>query len=207
MANNEYVLSHAPEGPERERLVSWNANMTRYRSGIWQRWEFSKAGAAWNSEPDMGLWRDGWPSRSVRRGGWWQPTSIRASLLRSSFPTLRCVDMISAPIPWRPAPTDLVHCRAVLSHVPEPHPVVRRMVAALRVGGWLLVEDGDFSSIRAVDAKHPFAAFFNQKTREIFERSVANLYLGCQVRGLTRGSRLDRCRQRRSRPDSARRGA
>jgi SAM-dependent methyltransferase len=79
---------------------------------------------------------------------------------------------------------DLVHCRAVLSHVPEPHPVVRRMVAALRIGGWLLVEDGDFSSIRAVDAKHPSAEFFNRKTQEIFERSVANLYLGCQVRGL-----------------------
>jgi hypothetical protein len=62
------------------------------------------------------------------------------------------------------------------------------MVTALRIGGWLLVEEVDFSSLRAVDAEHPLAESFNQKTGEIFGRvarsSAMNLYFGCRVRGL-----------------------
>src|SRR2546425_4656314 len=40
---------------------------------------------------------------------------------------------------------DLVHARAVLEHLPERDKALARMVEALRPGGWLLVEDGDFS--------------------------------------------------------------
>jgi SAM-dependent methyltransferase len=40
---------------------------------------------------------------------------------------------------------DLVHARLVLLHVPEREEALRRMVAALRPGGWLLVEDFDIS--------------------------------------------------------------
>ena len=38
---------------------------------------------------------------------------------------------------------DLVHCRALLMHLREPERALARMVAALRPGGWLLVEEGD----------------------------------------------------------------
>ena len=38
---------------------------------------------------------------------------------------------------------DLVHARLVLMHVPEREEALRRMVSALRPGGWLLVEDYD----------------------------------------------------------------
>ncbi|MFL5803265.1 MAG: class I SAM-dependent methyltransferase [Roseiflexaceae bacterium] len=40
---------------------------------------------------------------------------------------------------------DLVHCRAVLEHLPPParHAAIERMIAALKPGGWLLAEDGD----------------------------------------------------------------
>ena len=83
---------------------------------------------------------------------------------------------------------DLAHCRAVLMHLPEPMLAVRRMVTALRIGGWLLVEEPDGSSLRAVDAEHPLAEFFNWKTREIFERlahsSATNAYFDCRVRNL-----------------------
>ncbi|OJY44997.1 methyltransferase domain-containing protein [Pseudonocardia sp. 73-21] len=40
---------------------------------------------------------------------------------------------------------DLVHARLVLLHVPEREKALRRMAAALRPGGWLLVEDYDIS--------------------------------------------------------------
>ena len=38
---------------------------------------------------------------------------------------------------------DLVHARLVLVHVPDRDQALRRMVSALRPGGWLLVEDFD----------------------------------------------------------------
>jgi SAM-dependent methyltransferase len=39
---------------------------------------------------------------------------------------------------------DLVHCRAVLMHLPDPTAALSRMVAALRPGGLFLIEEGDY---------------------------------------------------------------
>jgi SAM-dependent methyltransferase len=41
---------------------------------------------------------------------------------------------------------DLVHARSLLLHLPERARALARMVAALRPGGWLLVEEQDFVS-------------------------------------------------------------
>lgn len=41
---------------------------------------------------------------------------------------------------------DLIHARAVLMHLPDPQAVLARLVAALRPGGWLVVEEPDFSA-------------------------------------------------------------
>ena len=41
---------------------------------------------------------------------------------------------------------DLVHTRFVLIHLPERDQVLRKLVAALKPGGWLLVEEPDFIS-------------------------------------------------------------
>jgi len=50
-------------------------------------------------------------------------------------------DVVVDPLPE--AEFDLVHARLVLIHVPERVVALRRLVAALRPGGWLLIEDGD----------------------------------------------------------------
>lgn len=42
---------------------------------------------------------------------------------------------------------DLVHARLVLVHLPEREQVVAKLAAALRPGGWLVLEDFDFSSL------------------------------------------------------------
>jgi SAM-dependent methyltransferase len=39
---------------------------------------------------------------------------------------------------------DFVHTRWLLHHLPKPELAIRRMINALRPGGWLLVEDVDF---------------------------------------------------------------
>lgn len=49
---------------------------------------------------------------------------------------------------------DLVHARYVLEHLPAREAALRRMVAALAPGGWLLVEDVDFQLPIAADPAH-----------------------------------------------------
>src|SRR5262249_7891984 len=44
--------------------------------------------------------------------------------------------------------------RKVLEHVPDPSAALARMVAALRPGGWLLVEDTDLASFMRVSFPH-----------------------------------------------------
>ena len=41
---------------------------------------------------------------------------------------------------------DLIHARAVLQHLPERDAVITKLTNALRPGGWLVLEDGNFLS-------------------------------------------------------------
>ena len=56
-------------------------------------------------------------------------------------------DILADPLP--DACFDLAHARAVLEHTPNRHQALARMVAAVRPGGWVLVEDVDFGGAMA----------------------------------------------------------
>jgi 2-polyprenyl-3-methyl-5-hydroxy-6-metoxy-1,4-benzoquinol methylase len=62
---------------------------------------------------------------------------------------------------------DLVHCRALLLHLPDPERGLARMFAAVRPGGLLLVEDADFVSMVATDPAHRLSAAFDRTNRSI----------------------------------------
>ena len=62
--------------------------------------------------------------------------------------------VISADITTDPLPVgvfDLVHARLLLEHLPERDDVLATLAAALRPGGWLLIEDFDWATARVVD--------------------------------------------------------
>jgi SAM-dependent methyltransferase len=64
---------------------------------------------------------------------------------------------------------DLVHCRALLMHLPDPVRALRRLADAVRPGGWLLVEEADGStSFGAADPGHPRAAEFDRSARALW---------------------------------------
>jgi SAM-dependent methyltransferase len=69
--------------------------------------------------------------------------------------------------PLEPGCYDLAHCRALLFHLADPRQAVRNIVAAIRPGGWLLIEDADYVSLVAADPAHPRAARFDQITRTL----------------------------------------
>lgn len=48
--------------------------------------------------------------------------------------------------PLDDAPFDIIHARLLLEHLPSRLGVLEKLVAALRPGGWLVVEDFDFSA-------------------------------------------------------------
>jgi ubiquinone/menaquinone biosynthesis C-methylase UbiE len=66
-------------------------------------------------------------------------------------PSLQVVRADVTAQPLSEARFDLVHARLVLEHLPARDAVLRSMAAALKPGGWLLVEDFDWATGGLVD--------------------------------------------------------
>ena len=96
-------------------------------------------------------------------------TSIRASFedLDRSNVEVRQLDIRTTDL--EDERYDLVHCRTLLIHLPDAERVGRRMVAALRAGGWLLAEEPDLTARVAVTRDHPDAETFDAFVRRTTE--------------------------------------
>jgi SAM-dependent methyltransferase len=81
---------------------------------------------------------------------------------------------------------DLVHCRALLMHLPDPAAALRTMVAALRPGGLLLAEEADYGLLAY--GGHPDAAWATANAHRVFaalsSAKALNAYLGRALPGL-----------------------
>ncbi len=64
---------------------------------------------------------------------------------------------------------DLVHARLLLEHVPQRIDVLQSMVMATAPGGWVLVEDFDWSTTLMVDPPTPLLARVATACREFME--------------------------------------
>lgn len=94
-----------------------------------------------------------WLCERVGPGGRVVATDLQTSFLEAlTEPNLevRRHDIVADDL--EPEAFDLVHSRLVLEHLPERDEVLRRLVAALRPGGWLVLEDFDWSSLLATPA-------------------------------------------------------
>ena len=81
---------------------------------------------------------------------------------------------------FEPRAYDLVHARALLVHMPDPGRTVARLAAAVRPGGWLLIEEADFSMFRASDAHYPGAGQFDVSVRRLLDAiRGAGIWDGC----------------------------
>src|SRR5215813_6198232 len=155
MGEHQYILSHTADASERERL----SLLERIADPLSQRrlaaldiqpgWRCVEVGAGHGS-----IVR--WLAEQVGPQGQVVATDLNPRFLTEielSNVEVRRHDIRADPL--EPGTYDLAHCRLVLTHMPEPQLVVGRIVEALRIGGWLLIEEHDLSSLRAVDATHP----------------------------------------------------
>jgi ubiquinone/menaquinone biosynthesis C-methylase UbiE len=188
MGEHQYVNSEIADTFERERLslLEQTADPLSQRRlaalEIQPGWRCLEVGAGHGS-----IVR--WLAEQVGSQGRVVATDLNPRFLTEiKLPTVEVRQHDIRTDPLEPGAYDLAHCRAVLAHMPDPQLVVRRMVAALRMGGWLLIEEPDLSSLRAVAATHPLTESFDRQHREIPDRiaqaKLIDPYLGRRVRGL-----------------------
>jgi SAM-dependent methyltransferase len=83
---------------------------------------------------------------------------------------------------------DLVHCRKLLHHLPDPGKAVKKMADTIRPGGWLLIEEDDYGSMLSADITDPstilLVAVYRAGNDYCRKNGLADYYLGRQVRGL-----------------------
>jgi SAM-dependent methyltransferase len=163
-----YFAADSPDGMERERLrllTQMVDPITRRRLtflGVGPGWHCLEVGAG-----DGSVAR--WLAAQVGTQGTVTATDLNPRfLIAHGLPNLEVRQHDILVDDLERGHYDLVHCRAVLMHLPDPLRCVKQLAAAVRPGGWLFLEEFDFGSFGALDPEHPRAAAFNRRMRTIF---------------------------------------
>ncbi|MEX3106131.1 MULTISPECIES: methyltransferase [unclassified Streptomyces] len=103
-------------------------------------------------------------------------------------------DIVRDPLPGKDY--DLVHARLVLLHLPERIEVLRRLVTALRPGGWLVLEEFDcgWTPVLSAPDEASAALFHRVHTAllDLLEEAGADPLWGRHVLGAMAAAGLDR---------------
>jgi SAM-dependent methyltransferase len=167
MKDNRYLAKDSPDAFERERL----ALLTRLADPITTRRPTDLGvGPGWRCL-DVGA-GDGsvarWLAGRVGSAGHVVATDLNPRFLAGhGLPNLEVRRHNILEDELESVHYDLVHCRAVLMHLRDPIRALWRLVGAVRPGGWLLVEEGDFGAMEAADPTHPRAAAFDRRRRAL----------------------------------------
>ena len=85
---------------------------------------------------------------------------------------------------------DLIHARLVLEHLPQRQAVARKLAAALRPGGWLVVEDYDIRTMGLAETAPPSWALVNEAVVDVLRAAGSDPLCGSQLAGLLQRSGL-----------------
>jgi SAM-dependent methyltransferase len=185
-----YLLDNrAPEAEERFDGLGALFNPWTFRRiemlGIAAGWKCWEVGVGGPSIPR-------WLSERVGPSGRVLATDIDVRWVQGAVAgnvEIRRHDVAADPPP--PETFDLVHERLVLIHLPRREQALRQMVATLRPGGWVLLEDFDsvLSPFGCLDPQRPTEHLANKVRagfRELLTERGADLTLGRQLPRLLR---------------------
>jgi ubiquinone/menaquinone biosynthesis C-methylase UbiE len=135
-----------------------------------------------------------WLTQHVAPDGQVLVTDIDTRFLVSlGGPRLRVQQHDIGTDPLPEATFDLAHARLVLSHLPNREQALRTMIAAVKPGGWIVIEDFDWSSKAPDPTDSTAAACFNKvhgaMDHFMIERGVDGAY-GRQLWGRLRAHGL-----------------
>jgi SAM-dependent methyltransferase len=88
---------------------------------------------------------------------------------------------------------DLVHARALLQHLHQREAVLDRMLEALAPGGWIALEEPDFSLYLDQELPEPFGALSRASLRFTEEHTGWDAYCGRRLLGWLRARGLEQC--------------
>ena len=171
MARYEYPLDNQ-WGAARERLgrleAAWDPWTIRclLKVGVGEGWRCLEIAGGGGSIAE-------WLCRRVGPGGGVVATDLQPHFLEAlGAPNLEVLrhNIISDPLPE--ARFDLIHARALLTFLPEPGQALTKMVAALKPGGWLLVEEPDYISGTADPTMPAEAIALSQKSWDAMLRQL-----------------------------------
>jgi SAM-dependent methyltransferase len=157
--SEQYVLADAEHDVERARLDLLEAAhdpITKRRLstlGIEPGWRCLEVGAGGGSIAR-------WLAEQVGPAGLVVAVDINTRFLGGMPPNVEVREHDVRTEEFAPAAFDLVHCRSVLMHLPDKPGALRRLVDALRPGGWLCAEEGDWGLMTL--GGHPDAAWANE---------------------------------------------
>ena len=145
-ANGSYLLPNSSkETPKRFAALSelFDSGTIHHleKCGVSRGWQCLEIGGGGGSITT-------WLATRVRPTGHVLTTDIDPrflGVLGGSNIDVRRHDISTDPLPE--AAFDLVHARLVLLHVPQREQALKRMISALRPGGWLLIEEYDSVSM------------------------------------------------------------
>lgn len=147
MVERKYVFEDVGAEPELRRLQALEAvfdpGTQRHlrATGEWAGRHCLEVGAGAGSIA-------AWMQRQVGSSG--RVVAVDTSLrFLSSLPGVELVEGDVRELSLEPASFDVVHARYVLVHNAQPERILKCMQAALKPGGWLLVEEPDFTAARA----------------------------------------------------------
>jgi SAM-dependent methyltransferase len=189
-----YAFANAHElQPERLRLLAELLDEGTCRlleaRGVQRRWRCLEVGAGAGSVA-------AWLSRRVAPGGSVLATDLDTSVLRRlEHPNLevRVHDVLRDELPEREF--DLVHARLLLAWLADPSQGLCRMVASLKPGGLLMIEEMDFVSLALCPGASPalerlFARVVDAHHAVLTESHAFDPFCGRRLPGALSAARL-----------------
>lgn len=184
MSTSQYVFTDSQHSREFERLQAIEqvfdpASQRRIQStGITGSWRCLEVGAGAGS-----ITR--WLAAAVGESGKVAAVDLDTRFVANiNQPNVEVLEADVRQLPLEDDAFDLVHARCVLIHIADFQAALTQMLQLLKPGGWIVLEEPDFSAARAVAGETAACESFdrvNQAILQMFENRGMDYALGIKL--------------------------